>query len=108
MDYKELIEKLRNKDGCNCECLQAADAIETLLAERDAAVEDLRGYCRVCTHANIGKDGFPCVKCKHIEFYGTQEIDGWGWRGPQKGENHPTPTAPAWAEHLKSRFLKMD
>lgn len=43
MDYKELIEKLREKDRCQCECLQAANAIETLLTERDAAVEGLRG-----------------------------------------------------------------
>ena len=43
MDYKELIKKLREKDGCRCECLQAATAIETLLAERDAAVKELHG-----------------------------------------------------------------
>ena len=87
MDYKELINRLRYSRACSDDIAEAATAIETLLAERDAAVEDLWGYCRVCTHANIGKDGFPCVKCKHIEFYGTQEIDGWEWRGPQKGEN---------------------
>lgn len=38
MDYKELIETLREKDGCHCECLQASNAIETLLEERDAAL----------------------------------------------------------------------
>lgn len=41
MDYKELIGKLRQKDGCNCECLKAANAIETLLAERDKALKQL-------------------------------------------------------------------
>lgn len=41
MDYEELIGKLRKKDGCNCECLDAATAIETLLEERDKATEQL-------------------------------------------------------------------
>lgn len=43
MDYKELIEQLRDEN--NCDVLDyiddAATAIETLLAEREAAIEGL-------------------------------------------------------------------
>lgn len=124
MDYKELIEQLRNafrEDGYELEqsvCESAADAIETLLVERDAAVEDLRGMCWCCSHATPWLDAFGdgrLATCEYIEERGVLARDGgkckcphWQWRGPQKEENHPTPTAPAWAEHLQSRFLKME
>lgn len=90
MDYKELIEKLRKKDGCHCECLQAATAIETLLAERDAAVADMRRMgckkCDVCKRAGSkGSDESPCRHCCH----GSGFDDYFEWRGPQKegGDN---------------------
>ena len=98
MVYKELIEWLRRvvehgdetpQEYCTnrcggCEvCDQAADAIEALLGERDAAVEELRGYCRACVYARTNKADYPCSECKHL-ICGTQEIDGWQWRGPQK------------------------
>lgn len=55
MDYKELIEPLRDKS--NCDVLDyvddAATAIETLLEERDAAVEDLKGRRGVCKHRRV-------------------------------------------------------
>lgn len=79
MDYKELINKLRNKDGCNCECLQAGDAIETLLAERDAAVWDLTEVCEENPDA--------CQYCKHMpcaEPYGR--CVGWEWKGMKTSE----------------------
>lgn len=53
MDYKELIKRLRyaNCSGCMAgDMKDAADAIETLLEERDAAMEDLRGLCWCCSH----------------------------------------------------------
>lgn len=75
MDYKELIEKLREADGCHCECSLAAIAIETLLEEREAAVRDLTSVCednpdvcQLCKH-------FPCT-----ESHGR--CIGWQWRGP--------------------------
>lgn len=37
MDYKELIEQLRTTNFCQEQREQAATAIETLLAEREAA-----------------------------------------------------------------------
>lgn len=83
MNYEDLIEKLREKDGCNCECLQAAGAIEALLAERDAAVEDLRTFrtCSTCANAeeNSGR-GKPCA------FGPVCTGQYWQWRGQQKGD----------------------
>lgn len=110
VDYKELIELLREwdescisdlcgKDILNCddlcinrgaECIvhQAITAIETLLEERDAAVEMLRGQCHACSHNagwhNVGK----CCTCKH-ETAGPlipveQCDDNWQWCGPKK------------------------
>lgn len=89
MDYKELIGKLR---GYMCVTTggrvahppildAAADTIETLLAERDAAVKDL---------TTLGQDsGDSCHLRKHLPC--VPEHDGclgWEWRGPQKGEPH--------------------
>ena len=91
MDCKELIRRLVECDQWD-EAIQndelslvledAADAMEILLAERDAAVEELRGYCRACVYARTNKADYPCSECKHL-ICGTQEIDGWKWRGPQ-------------------------
>lgn len=57
MDYKGLITEIRAyivktyQVGFQPEiCSRAADAIETLLAERDAAVEDMKGICFFCAH----------------------------------------------------------
>lgn len=86
MDYKELIKKLREKGGCNCECLQAATVIETLLEERDAAVADIDRCCATCKHFLILRDGctpdYDCgnPECKNISGVNT----GWQWRGLQK------------------------
>lgn len=96
MGYKELIETLRGKDGCNCECLQAADAIETILAERNAAVEDLRGMCWCCTHGEKW-DKAPIwsrmTTCEYIREQGVLASSGgkrkcqhWEWRGPRGNE----------------------
>lgn len=95
MDYKELVA-LARKAGkewlysdeyhqAGALCKMAADAIETLLAERDAAVEDLwkRPHSSTCKHGEhcdyiSAITGFPdCYSC-----------DEWEWRGPQKGDGH--------------------
>lgn len=88
MDYKELIEISKKAyaewDGTH-EYYQAAtliaslcDAIETLLAERDALM----------------KDAIRCETCLHVKecyFNELRRIDcaqsnrgHWQWRGPQK------------------------
>lgn len=85
MDYKELIDILRYtaSEGDVCrecpQCIEAADAIETLLAERDALMNDLEGRCDVCKNRSVclfdEKRRSGCVNRSH-----------WQWRGPQKGE----------------------
>lgn len=88
MDYKELIDELRmvaswNISDCyDCnQCVKAATAIETLLAERDAAVKIIsRGEkrCRACIYNDHGIHDFPCCHCR--ETGGM--TDYWEWRGP--------------------------
>lgn len=98
MDYKELIASLRytvkygdedpreyltNMCG-SCEmCDQAADAIETLLVERDALLTVSHGKCELC--ANFGKcrsDARARIDCLN------NRCKSWKWRGPQKGDGH--------------------
>lgn len=106
MDYRDLIELLREwdercisdlcgKDILNCddlcinrgaECIvhQAIAAIETLLAERDsmivernAAVDEMRGICKYCKHSPPSYRKTACYDC-------CDDCHNWLWRGPQK------------------------
>lgn len=113
MDYKELIGRYRlyatkwengeqlllNGEMRIQDTLrEAATAIETLLAERDAAVEDLRGLCWCCANGKKYENRLPWSKattCEHMLELGVVARSGgkckcqfWKWRGPQKGENH--------------------
>lgn len=78
MDYNEIIEAMRSTDAqvVFCYSTAAANALETLLAERDAAVEDLvmAGDCKTCGNVTTWCMGNP-DGCK-----------GYKWRGPQKGD----------------------
>lgn len=95
MDYKELIRRLDDCGEFDGDLLDdAAEAIETLLAERDAAVEDLHGDCRFCKHRAMRRPFWrcPCSTCKYEdattfmpEDTATHVNDNWQWRGPQKG-----------------------
>lgn len=90
MDYKELIETLR--DESNCDVLDyiedAAAAIETLLAEREALMGQIRGHCIHCANAR---------KCYYTDDKtmcdcARNNLRHWQWRGPtlpdrQKTEN---------------------
>lgn len=90
MDYKEQIEELRflsshvPEQMCDADgkdpLEKAADAIETLLAERDAAVDGMRGRCSKCKHFSVGVLHFPCTDC----CFEVGTNDHWQWRGPQK------------------------
>lgn len=82
MDCKELIEQLRDENNCNVldYIEDAATAIETLLAERDAAVEDLKGRCGVCKHRRV-----CLVDEQHRNGCAVSNRGHWEWRGPQKG-----------------------
>lgn len=103
MDYKELITEIRMyivktyQIGFRSEiCPKAADAIETLLEERDAAVEELRGICWCCANGKpMRTNAWPHNKittCEHLAERGIlghagrrKECPYWQWRGPQKG-----------------------
>lgn len=94
-DYKALIAELRflssivPEDMCDSDgkdaLEKAAAAIETLLAERDAAVEMLRGECRACKHNSVWHNVGKCCTCTH-ETAGAlipkdQCTDNWEWKG---------------------------
>lgn len=93
MDYKELIERIEDscdfavaieEDDLFTTLKDAADAIETLLAERDAAVEDLKGRCDICKHRCV------CLFDEHRRVGCANSKRGhWQWRGPKKeGDGH--------------------
>ena len=58
---------------------EIADAIERLVRERDAALEDLKqyAYCPVCKHFKLKTSDEPCKSCKNN--HGT--VNKWEWRG---------------------------
>lgn len=100
MDYKELIETYRSyadrwergeqillagEMRLQNTMRDAADAIETLLEERDAAMEYLRAFrmYSACKNSEGNKkDRKPCI------FGSICTGQYWEWRGPQKGENN--------------------
>lgn len=95
MDYKELIDRLRRDPFIPSGIGEsAATAIETLLTERDAAVEDLRGMCWCCANGEKYENGLPfsrATTCEYMREFGAVARSGgkckcshWQWRGPQK------------------------
>lgn len=90
MDYKELIKRLRasNRDAL-VSSEEVADAIETLLAELDNAIDLLHhntNCCQSCYYNYRSINDFPCTHCK--ETGGM--TDYWKWCSPKKEENHET------------------
>lgn len=87
MDYKELIrisKKAANEWRGNHEYHQAGilvdslcEAMETLLAEQDVAVEMMRGKCCFCKHQrDCGEDAQYVAECSNgtdWEFRGLQD-----------------------------------
>lgn len=57
-------------------------------AERDAAVEQLRGYCPACKNYTENHCEGPCEDCKHeyYQYRSKKAMDNWEWRGPKKEE----------------------
>lgn len=81
MDYKELIRILRDEDrGDVLDWVDdAADAIETLLAERDALLTVSHGKCELCANfADCRSDARARIDCL------SNLCKNWKWRGPQK------------------------
>lgn len=104
MDFKELIERLRHTScsGCMAHTMkEAATAIETLLTEREAAVEELRGICWCCAHGKKWDKAPALSKMTTCEYMPIQvsgalargggkcKCPHWEWRGPQKEEATP-------------------
>lgn len=94
MDYKELIEQLKRAAPFHGiwlrdRILDATTAIETLLAERDAAIADIENRCETCKHFVISFNGCtPDYDCDNPECRNSGENIGWEWRGPQKEDKH--------------------
>lgn len=92
MDYEKLIEQLRDENNCDVlDCVldyvkDTADAIEALLAEREAMMEDLRceASCTVCKHSHRDEAEPPCCYCIATPR-GTRNC--WEWRGPKEHKN---------------------
>lgn len=94
MDYKALIERIRREsqsfDAYHCEGLHhaledAVLAIETLLAERDALMAEIRGHCD------------SCVNRRYCIFDEDKRRDcalnksrNWQWRGPADHKEEDT------------------
>lgn len=84
MDYKKLCKKLERAATrfeligfkiSAADCMEAVNAIETLLEDRDAAVEDLTQICQ--------DSGDACRLCKHLPCVPKHDrCIGWQWRGP--------------------------
>ena len=78
-DYKELLAELRKCKYCAKDIAKyAADAIEQLVKERDAAVKDLQEWCDELCYCEVCKHNGKCSK----EF--CKFANNWEWRGVQE------------------------
>lgn len=64
---------------------EIAKVLQKLHDERNAAVEDLHGYCHVCVYYDNPK---VCDNCIHTAtiFNAGGNADNWEWRGLTDGE----------------------
>lgn len=62
------------------------EEIETLLAEREAAVEEMHGRCSKCKHFFSGILRSPCKYCCRE----GGAVDYWEWRGPTPHDRQKT------------------
>lgn len=96
MEIEKLKDMLRNAAGGPVGiqmCQEAADALEQLQAEneklkaeRDLAIELLRGYCHACKNYTPNHNEGPCAGCKHEYFQcrNADARDNWEWRGAKE------------------------
>lgn len=90
-DYKGLVDSLRicvkyNKTVdalCNAEF--AANAIEQLVRERDAAVKDIGWNCIKCKHYDEASPNYgyteECENCGTYPWFDDEAESKWEWRG---------------------------
>lgn len=96
MDYKELIEELRFLSGHVPEDMcddgkdaleKAATAIETLLAERDAALKYVPHNCQTCKWWKVVKPGMACCTApKELGHCYLGKGKAWEWIGTTETE----------------------
>ena len=87
MDYRDLIDTLRHGDPLDIvvQAYEMADAVETLLKERDAAMSKKHGECDECVRVDKDVDDFPCCDCCYT-YMDWDKSDHWRWRGPREGQ----------------------
>ena len=73
-------ERNRQLEAQNAELLTK---VEQLQAERDAALENIRGDCVYCLHLCEDMVAPSCFDCANKGYY------RWEWRGVQKEVEHP-------------------
>lgn len=78
-DYEELIADLRHYFYDTELVLDAIDAIEQLVKERNEAVADLKELA-TCDYCKWFVD-YDCTDFEHEECHGNH----WKWRGAQEG-----------------------
>lgn len=102
MDYKELLKDqdfsspqkiadwMHNAKAAIEELLARAEAAESRAGkvdkERDAAIEQLHGYCPACKNYTPNHSEGPCARCKH-EYYQYRDadaLDNWEWKGQKE------------------------
>lgn len=83
------------------ELRNAADVITTLLAERNAASEHMRGECEECAHKDLPCHEEPCHSCCYASILSRGQHDAWQWRGPSGSNATPD-------ESKKSRLIDLD
>lgn len=81
-------------DGYDCVQLRkarkaVADAearAEKAEKERDAAIQQLHGYCPACKNYTPNHCEGPCARCKHeyYQYRDTDSLDNWEWKGPKE------------------------
>lgn len=102
-DYKELLKELRKLQNLGDAPIgrefavivdkltvkDAADVIEQLVRERDAAVADLReavmnphiGRCEFCKYRDFKSPRCGNTKCRHGVLFSKAPDWDWQWRG---------------------------
>lgn len=65
-------------------CKEAADVIEQLLKERDAAITDFTIYVK---HMEDSRKAFSCEFCNEENCDGCKHCSNFVWRGVQEDNN---------------------
>lgn len=60
--------------------ISALEEIDRIKAERDAAIDDMRGFCVLCKFFKVNVSKLPCAKCLR-----TANNEYWEWKGVQNG-----------------------